>query len=130
MKFTITLSVFAAAAIASPAPNPSNPKVLFRRTDGPNRVCQNNCGRSINSGFRGPAVAAQRSADCNSFLAVTSTRPAATVHETHTLPSYAIPTCTNVAEYVDACACVGATASVVYVDAPVVTIVDYVYKAQ
>ncbi|KAK7427801.1 hypothetical protein QQZ08_005739 [Neonectria magnoliae] len=130
MKFTIALSVFAAVAAASPTGNPSDPNVIFERTDGPNRVCQNNCGRSINSGFRGPAVAAQRSADCVSFLAVTSTRSAVTIHKTHTLPTYAIPTCTNVAEYVDACACVGATPNTVYVDAPVVTIVDYVYKAQ
>lgn len=62
MKFTIIASLLAASVAAIP-------KELQGRT-GP---CGDNCGRAIDAGRHGPIVQAERVAECNAYMRVTTT---------------------------------------------------------
>ncbi|KAH6876542.1 small secreted protein [Thelonectria olida] len=121
MKFTIALAALASVAVASPGFSPND---MNRRT-GNVFNCGNNCGRAVKAYSQGSVVAAQHVADCQSFLAVTSTHPAQTVTQTRTVPAYASP-CRDKNEYVSACGCVTAVPNTVWVDAcATVTVVEY-----
>lgn len=72
MKFTIALTALATPAAANPGFS-----LNFKRTYKFN--CENDCGRAIKAGSQGEVIAVQHVADCNSYLTVTSTRPASWV---------------------------------------------------